>query len=378
MMGSMAGRRLGKTLCIAAVSFLLGACGGTGNNEQKTYIYVANSGIDTVETFAASDNGTVASVDNVATGGNPMVVAGDTELVFVANAIASSISRFSVDTDGKLSSLGADTLTGRDPEGMILHPTGKFLYVAAAFQSSDGNRVYQYKVNRAPASLTYIDNVQADGLDPNIPVGMAFDPAGKYLYVTNHAGGTISGYAIDNGTGALSPLSAGGSPFPVAASFPQPEGIVSVKKTGGSFLYVADESFDALIHRYRISPDNGALTYVDNVTMAIGPPDMLAVNPAGTLLFALSEPSGSVSVYSIADSGSLALAQQVRGNNLLNPESAMTDPDGKFLYVADSKVEATQRIPGEVFVYAIDGSQLSFVKSFPTGDGPFSLVVIRK
>ena len=43
---------------------------------------------------------------------------------------------------------------------------------------------------------------------------IAFEPEGKFAYVTNMVFGNVSAYAIDPATGVLTPLS--GSPFPVA------------------------------------------------------------------------------------------------------------------------------------------------------------------
>jgi DNA-binding beta-propeller fold protein YncE len=73
--------------------------------------------------------------------------------------------------------------------------------------------MFGYMVDAQTGALTEIFNSPfATG---DFPWDIAFDPEGKFAYVTNMAAGNVSAYAIDPATGVLTPL--GGSPYPVAA-----------------------------------------------------------------------------------------------------------------------------------------------------------------
>ena len=80
--------------------------------------------------------------------------------------------------------------------------------------SADAGNVAGYAIDPSTGALSPISGSPfATGSDPK---NVSTDPSGRFLYVANTRVGTlgydtISGYAIDPTTGALTPLS--GSPF---------------------------------------------------------------------------------------------------------------------------------------------------------------------
>jgi 6-phosphogluconolactonase (cycloisomerase 2 family) len=87
----------------------------------------------------------------------------------------------------------------------------------------------------------------------SIPIGLATDPSGSFLFVTNGKSNDVSAYHIET-SGALAPVE--GSPFP-AGQMPCGIGM----EPSGSFVYVANwESND--ISAYRLERPSGVLTAI--------------------------------------------------------------------------------------------------------------------
>jgi len=75
-----------------------------------------------------------------------------------------------------------------------LHPA-TFAYVA----NDDSNSVSIYAINGTTGALTSIGTIAA-GLSP---MSIAIDPSGKFAYVANFGSDNVSMYSIDAATGAL-------------------------------------------------------------------------------------------------------------------------------------------------------------------------------
>jgi DNA-binding beta-propeller fold protein YncE len=96
------------------------------------------------------------------------------------------------------------------------------------------------------------------------PSGIASDPTGSYVYVTDATAGKVLGYSVQSG--ALAPLSSGtggGNAFPAGN---QPSALVA--DPSGKFLYVTN-SLDATVTAYSISA--GALTRVESYSTGLQP-----------------------------------------------------------------------------------------------------------
>jgi 6-phosphogluconolactonase len=84
-----------------------------------------------------------------------------------------------------------------------------------------------------------------------IPIGIAADPAGDFLLVTNGGSNDVSVFHIDQASGALSPVS--NSPFPTGE---MPCGIAIDRS--GQFVYIGNwDSHD--LSGYRLERPTGRL-----------------------------------------------------------------------------------------------------------------------
>ncbi|HKC44301.1 MAG TPA: beta-propeller fold lactonase family protein [Burkholderiales bacterium] len=197
-------------------------------------------------------------------------------------------------------------------------------------------------------------------------------PAG-FVYVTNETSETVSVYAIDAGTGALTPVA--GSPF---ATGKQPLGIAA--DPSGKFAYVANSSpISNSVSAYTIDARSGALADIPGQVFAAGSgPASVAVGPSGKFAY-VANLGGDISAYSIdAASGGLT---PLAGPNVaagVNARSIAVDPSGKFAYVAN--------VGGGVSAYTIDpvggalapidaDSGTAGIQSFAAGTFPSGVAV---
>lgn len=171
---------------------------------------------------------------------------------------------------------------------------------------------------------------------------MAFDSVHKLLFVSNQNANTVSAFSVNTGTGALTAIP--GSPFATGA---RPTGMAV--DAMGRFVFVANQAASS-ISAFSIGA-NGALSAIAGSPFAASSPYGLAMNPAGTVLFASNFPDtnisdlNTVSAFQIGANGALSAAP---GSPFATANSAgfasaiglAADPSGKFLFVADHMAQA--------------------------------------
>ncbi len=136
------------------------------------------------------------------------------------------------------------------------------------------------------------------------PVAVAADNQFKFLYVVNSASNDISAFVIDTTAGTLTPLP--GSPIPVGG---HPRSILVAQS---SFVYVSN-SDDNTVSAFAMDAATGALTPVPGSPFAVGSnpgyiasaPTDLQHSPVGLLLYVANETSNNISAFVVAADGSL-------------------------------------------------------------------------
>ena len=327
---------------------------------------------------------------------------------------------------------GSPFPAGPRARALVFHPNGVFLYTANSYS----NDLSAYRIDVKSGNLSPVPGMPFAGGDAGMlnpallplidappeaggaPYYLAIDPAGKFLYASNHYGGTVSAFAINANSGALTPLA--GSPFKTGLT---PYGVTV--HPSGQFLYVTSYESDA-VWAHRINRDTGALTQVAGSpfpTEGDDPYD-ITFNAAGTLAYVPNHRSNSIAIFRVnIQDGSLVLREQVQTrsgpqklsfatgeqplsvasryayaadaalNQLVayrmdtatgalkemsrtatgkNPAAVATSSDGKFVYVAN-------QASNDVSAYRMDTvtGKLSAValSPFKTGQAPSSLAV---
>jgi 6-phosphogluconolactonase (cycloisomerase 2 family) len=209
-----------------------------------------------------------------------------------------------------------------------------FIYVSDGEGTDDS--VYGYSVNTQTGALTAITGSPfTTGLTAP-PQGLASDPLGKFLYVTQANNNQIAGFTIGS-NGALTPMA--GSPFNTGDTYPS----AIVVDSAGAFLYASNnQSVLGSISGFSIAPTSGTLTPVTGspfTTLVNGGPTNLAVSPKSSFLYVplagTTSPLSSIFAYSFDSTGVLS---QIPGTPFTvgtQPIAAIVDPSGKYLYSAD-------------------------------------------
>ena len=244
-------------------------------------------------------------------------------------------------------------LTGVAPYGIVVDPTGSYLYVS----NYSSNDVSAYAINSSSGTLTTISSSP-------FPVGVAptslkTDPSGQFLYVANSGGGSVSVLRIDSSTGALSDVS--GSPFAAG------NGPISVAvDPSGAFAYVANAAA-ATISAYSIDSSSGALTAVASPLGTQSSPTSLAF-AGGSLIATDVTQANNVGTFAIAGTGALSFTGMTPTGS--SPVALAIDPTGQFAYVV---CQGTNN----VYIYTVNGGALTpaapaFVSA---GTAPVSIAI---
>jgi 6-phosphogluconolactonase len=292
-------------------------------------LFVANSGSNDISAYTLNSDGTLTAASGTTPAGqNPVSMAVDSAgHLFVANQgtqsdpASATISIFSV-SGASLTEVGSPVpvapgaLTGPGPAAVVVTSDGKFLYVANKFDST----VTQFSVN-SDGTLTRITSYVA-GTTPSAAVIVVTSDESNFLYIADSGSNNVSAYAICTQVSATcgaangtltevtgSPFSAGLKPVSIAAS---PE---------GEFVYVADESSNQ-VSQYEVGAGSGALTALAQATISTGlNPVWVAVRAGSTTItdtggtrdfvYTANQGANSISVFSFDSTvGTLSVVGQ--------------------------------------------------------------------
>jgi 6-phosphogluconolactonase len=244
--------------------------------------------------------------------------------VYAAIPASSQLAVFREDPfSGVLTQLSESPYTvGSGAQSLVIHPSGKFLYVANSGQGE--NDVSLFDIN-SDGTVTEVTPRTSVG---TLPFLLAMDSAGSYLYVANALSNNISVFSIDASQGTLSPVA--GSPFSINLS---PKNMQLAPS--GKFLYVSAPSQPTGVVAV-FSVNAGVLSLVGFTLTADNNPSGLAIDPSGSFLYTANATASSISIYSIASTGLLTqVPQSPLGDTFQHPVALIVDPTGKFLYVAN-------------------------------------------
>lgn len=342
-------------LCLSVLgAILLVACGDGGHATVKdppmvnpsAIGYVANAKSNTVDSFLLDEQtGGLAHGMTASTGTLPAfpAVTPDRRFLFVSNMGDSTISRFVLDGNGGMQSVGSPIhLLSADAQlGTIaISPAGQFLYVGAGSKSIEA-----FRIDSQTGDLQPIQNspypVSSKGY------ALTLSHSGQFLYAAGDSD-VIDIFTVDGSTGVLSPLPAGPVQtgltncdiaidpsdkwLLVATCHAEKLLIFSIDSSGtlqerpdlsvstgylathmaiarnGRLLYIADPFFDNGILEYTLDPSSGAVIAVPGSPVHDGQsPTSVAVSPASNVLVVARTNPGHIVSYRIdPQSGALS------------------------------------------------------------------------
>jgi 6-phosphogluconolactonase len=191
----------------------------------------------------------------------------------------------------------------------------------------------------------------------------------QFAYVANQDGSNVSGYIIHAANGQLTPVE--GSPFYTGKSGPTSVAV----NPAGTFLYATNQNArDNDVAGFSIDCDTGQLTPVPRSPFAAGSgPSAIAIDPSGRYAYVSNSGSNDVSAFQIdQNSGRL---MPVSGSPFpagSSPSSVAVDSTGQFVYV-------TNKSSDNVSGYTINSSTgaLTVISGSPfaAGTNPISVAV---
>ncbi|MGQ0727551.1 lactonase family protein [Acidovorax sp.] len=201
--------------------------------------------------------------------------------------------------------------TGRHAHSIMVDPTNRFVYVG----NLGVHRVLQFAFDDHSGALAPIGAGFAPAEQGAGPRHSAPAPNGNFLYVLNELFGTVTTYAIDRKTGALSAkASVDGVP---AARYKLEKGLIrpplgqgekvddtpriwaaDIKVSpDGRFVFTTERT-SSTVTSYRADPASGALSYLATIEVEKQPRG-IAIDPRGRWLVVAGEKSPEVGLYAI-------------------------------------------------------------------------------
>jgi len=117
----------------------------------------------------------------------------------VASLASNEITTFSIDqASGALTPLEPRATTEDGPNSITMDSQGRFAYVTNAIASS----ISVFAIDASTGALTLSSTVSAG----TIPVFLTLDASGHFAYVANEGSDDVTLFAVDSNTGELTPV----------------------------------------------------------------------------------------------------------------------------------------------------------------------------
>jgi 6-phosphogluconolactonase len=251
-------------------------------------------------------SGKLTLLNQVASGGaDPCYITVDKtgKFVLVANYTGGSISAFPILQDGSLGEASAfvqHTGHGTDPkrqEGPHAHsidlsPDNRFAIV----DDLGLDETLVYKFDSVKGSLTPNDPAFAKA-DPGAgPRHFALHPNGKFAYVINEMGDTVSVFSFEPANGVMHSVQTI-STIPKGFTKQNDDAEIAIHPSG-KFLYASNRGHDS-IAVFAVDPDKGTLKLVEYASTKGQSPRHFEIDPTGSFLFAENEKSDNIVVFHI-------------------------------------------------------------------------------
>ncbi len=171
-------------------------------------VFVTNKTDGTFSVFYMESGGpNFASGSPFATGLSPQATVTNVlaQFVYVANSGSNSLSSLAGVGSGTVIEIADSPYpTGSTPYSVAMDPLGRFIYVA----DQGSNTITGFQILSGGALAALPASPFSAGLEPS---SVAVDPTGSFAYVVNTGSDNVSVYALDGASGALSSI--GSSPF---------------------------------------------------------------------------------------------------------------------------------------------------------------------
>jgi len=371
-----------RILTLALVLATLSACGVVNDPGMPESAASTTNGAITraAKTYAVTATITGLSGPGLTlelNGGQPVPVLGNGPVTFAAALANGAAYAVTVQTQPSTPrvmcsiSNGSGAVTGANVTNVAVNCAKMigFMYQAQGFvaQTQVSDEIFSYGIAAGSGALLPLGNPIVSGSQPGSWPSMASGPDGKFLYVGDALSGTISIYAVDSDTGALTALD--------SVSTPGLEP-TQMLMTASGFLFVASnlpaasgQSSATALSTFAVNSTTGALTPTGTpLTFDEDSWFVFAATPDGKWLYLmvadlLGTPAlQTLTAYAIDPAtGALTPGRMLSwtptepNDPNLPGQSIAIDPLGRYLYLAS--VQSTPMQPAAtVLPYAINSA----------------------
>jgi len=270
------------------------------------YAVSESGGAGSVSAYRIGDDGNLRFLNQQPSGGaGPCHVSIDHagKNVLVANYGSGSASVIPIKPDGKLakppgsvqhtgSSVNPNRQKGPHAHSINVSSDDRFAFVA----DLGIDKVMIYKLDVEKGTIVANDPASAELKGGAGPRHFAFTPNGKYAYVINELHCTVTAFAYEPASGALTEIQ---TITTLPEAFDGSNSCAEVRvHPSGRFLYGSNRGHDS-IAVYRINRAKGTLVFVEHETADIKTPRNFHLDPTGKFCLVANQGSDSVVVFGI-------------------------------------------------------------------------------
>jgi len=223
--------------------------------------------------------------------------------VLVTNYNSGSVSVIPIKSDGSLaeptcfmqhegSSVNPQRQKGPHAHSVNISPDDRFAFVA----DLGLDKIMIYRLNVDKGTITPNDPAFVKIKPGSGPRHFTFSLDGKYAYVINEMGGTITAFTYEPTSGILAEVQTIST---LPDDFSGSNSCAEVRvHPNGRFLYGSNRGHDS-IAVYRIDPAKGTLTFVEHEKTDIKTPRNFNIDPTGKFCLVANQGGDSVVVFKI-------------------------------------------------------------------------------
>jgi 6-phosphogluconolactonase len=263
----------------------------------------------------------LSSTSGSGSGSSGGTATGDT--VYVLNSGLGSVAALSLSSGTATALSGSPSALNTTTNSMAINPAGTLLYVGSLLTG-----IYVFTISNGALTLGGNNTI----VSTSGGAALAVDPTGQWLLAVTNATGTapvLSTYGINATTGALTNGTTIGLDAGTATQ------IVFAPNGTEAFIPLSTGGIDAV----SFAPGTGVVAKLSVLVQPQGnssADQAVAVNPAGTLLFAAETGTSGVRVFSIGSDGGLSEVAGSPYATALGPHSVLVDSTGTYVYVANA------------------------------------------
>jgi 6-phosphogluconolactonase len=237
--------------------------------------------------------GMLTHLNTVPAGPDPAHISTDTagRYLLAAYYVDAKVTVHSIGMGGTLGEKPLQSVPTADKAHAIVpDPSGRFVFVP----HTGPDAIFQFAFDTKAGRLTANDPAKLSMPKGTGPRHLVFHPSKFIAYVANEQGGSVTAYALDPKTGALSPLQTVST---LPKDFPGTNACAEIRvHPSGKFLYVANRGHDS-IACFALEDDGKVSALGQEPTEKT--PRSFDLDPTGKYLFAAGESSGKLAAYSL-------------------------------------------------------------------------------